>query len=142
MEGCADRVIGNFVRGEVDRGGPILQKVRSMPFTSPLTDSLARPKLFDRLKLPANGRDVTAEAVAEAAIVAIVSDGKALSPAWIAMCLDRARAIGELKARWPDAVAQDASATSIGAAAADGLKSGTLRLNHPRTGSSNSLIEA
>jgi hypothetical protein len=71
----------------------------------------AKPKLFDRLTLPPNAVDVMAEAVITAAIgagrytpeeqaiircIAAAQPDLPLTPEWIAMCLDQARALGEL----------------------------------------------
>jgi hypothetical protein len=86
---------------------PIARGDGDLCYVEPISDD-AKPKLFDRLTLPANAVDVIAEAV----ITAVISAGRytpeeqaiirciaaaqpdlPLTPEWIAMCLDQARAL-------------------------------------------------
>jgi hypothetical protein len=76
-----------------------------------MSDDVKPKALFARLTLPANAVDVTAEAVITAVIgagrytmeeqaiircIAAAQPDLPLTPEWISMCLDQARAFGQL----------------------------------------------
>jgi hypothetical protein len=76
-----------------------------------MSDNVKPKPLFARLTLPTNAVDVTADAAIAAGIgaggyspeeqaiircIAAAQPDLPLTPEWIAMCLDQARALGEL----------------------------------------------